>query len=110
MLPAICRRLHREEQTGAGTGEAGEMWCGLFPDAGCSGLNKPDSGAWAGGFLYIRLYRLERDAEADGAGPLAATSIGRGRKYFSAATCRKAAYTLLPARDTGISAVRASDV
>ena len=27
-----------------------------------------------------RLHRLERDAEADGSGPLAATSIGRGRK------------------------------
>ncbi len=110
MLPAICRRLHREEQTGAGTDNGWETYPTLFPDAGCSGLNNPDSGLWAGGLLYIRLHRLERDAEADGAGPLAATSIGRGRKYFSAATCRKAAYTLLPARDTGISAVRASDV
>ena len=51
-----------------------------FPGAGCSGLNKPDSGVGAGGLLYIRLHRLERDAEADGCGPLAATSIGRGRK------------------------------
>ena len=80
MLPAICRLLYREEQTGAGTEKVWEMCFPIFPDAGCSGLNNPDSGAWAGGLLYIRLHRLERDAEADGAGPLAATSIGRGRK------------------------------
>ncbi len=50
-----------------------------------------------------------RDAEADGSGPLAATSIGRGRKYFSAAICRLSAYTHLTARDTGISDADASD-
>ncbi len=66
MMPAICRRLYREEQTGAGTDAVGKTCPTLFPDAGCSGLNKPDSGLWAGGLLYIRLHRLERDAEADG--------------------------------------------
>ena len=80
MLPAICRLLHREEQTGTGTDKVREAYLTLFPGAGCSGLNKPDSGHRAGGLFYIRLHRLERDAEADGAGPLAATSIGRGRK------------------------------
>ena len=50
-----------------------------------------------------------RDAEADGSGPLAATSIGRGRKYFSAAICRLPDGTHLPARGTGISDADASD-
>ena len=49
-----------------------------------------------------------RDAEADGSGPLAATSIGRGRKYFSAAICRLPDGTHLPARGTGISDADAS--
>ena len=110
MLPAICRRLHREEQTGAGTDKVREAYPTLFPDTGCSGLNNPDSGAWAGGLLYIRLHRLERDAEADGSGPLAATSIGRGRKYFSAATCSMFDGTQITARDKGISAVRSSAI
>lgn len=108
MRPAICRRVHREEQTGAGTDKVREAYPTLFPDAGCSGLNKPDSGDGAGGFLYIRLHRLERDAEADVCGPLAATSIGWGRKYNSAAICRRPDVTHFTARDTGISAVKAS--
>ena len=100
MLPAICRRVHREEQTGAGTDKVREAYPTLFPDAGCSGLNKPDSGACAGELFYIRLHRLERNAEADGAGPLAATSIGRGRRYQTAAICRLPDDTQITARDT----------
>ena len=105
MQPAICRLLYREEQTGAGTDKVREAYPTLFPDAGCSGLNKPDSGIWAGGLLYIRLHRLERDAEADGSGPLAATSIGRGRKNFSAAICRLSDDTQRTARDMGIGLI-----
>ena len=80
------------------------MWGGLFPGAGCSGLNKPDSGlsicfeAFAGdGAWSITL-------ECAG-GPLAATSIGRGRKYFSAAICRLSDDTQRTARDMGIGLI-----
>ena len=78
--PATCRRLHGKNRRGLELITLESMWGGLFPGAGCSGLNNPDSGFGAGGLGSIRLHRLERDAEADDPGPLAATSIGRGRK------------------------------
>ena len=77
---AMCRRLHGKNRRGLELIRIELGSIPFLPGAGCSGLNNPDSGVWAGGLLYIRLHRLERDAEADGSGPLTATSIGRGRK------------------------------
>ena len=107
---ATCRRVHGKNRQGLEPLNHKKRSVPLFPSPGCSGLNNPDSGDWAGGFLYIRLHRLEREAEADVCGPLAATSIGWGRKYNSAATCRGPDDTHFTARDTGISAVKASGV
>ena len=62
---ATCRRVHGKNRQGLEPLNLGERSLPLFPGPGCSGLNKPDSGDWAGGFLYIWLHRLEREAEAD---------------------------------------------
>ena len=62
---AMCRRLHGKNRRGLELIRIELVTIPLFPCAGCSGLNNPDSGVWAGGLLYIRLHRLERDAEAD---------------------------------------------
>lgn len=62
---AMCRRVHGKNRQGL---ELIRLELGsipLFPGPGCSGLNNPDSGDGAGGFLYIWLHRLEREAEAD---------------------------------------------
>ena len=77
---AMCRRPHGKNRRGLELIRIELGSIPFFPGAGCSGLNNPDSGLGAGGLGFIRLHRLERDAEADGCGPLAATSIGRGRK------------------------------
>ena len=62
---AMCRRPHGKNRRGLEL-----KWIELgsipfLPGAGCSGLNTPDSGVWAGDLLYIRLHRLELYAEAD---------------------------------------------
>ena len=62
---AMCRRLHGKNRRGLELIRIELGSIPSFPGAGCSGLNNPDSGVWAGGLLYIRLHRLERDAEAD---------------------------------------------
>ena len=62
---ATCRRVHGKNSQGLEPLYHKKRTVPLFPGPGCSGLNKPDSGDGAGGFLYIRLHRLERDAEAD---------------------------------------------
>ena len=77
---AMCRRPHGKNRRGLELIRIELGTIPFLPGAGCSGLNNPDSGVWAGGLDSIRMHRLERDAEADGCGPLAATSIGRGRK------------------------------
>ena len=102
---AMCRRLHGKNRRGLELKRIELGSIPYFPGAGCSGLNNPDSGVWAGDLLYIRLHRLERDAEADGSGPLAATSIGRGRKYQTAAICRLSDGTQRTARDMGIGLI-----
>ena len=62
---AMCWRLHGKNRRGLEVKRIELVTIPLFPGAGCSGLNNPDSGHRAGGLLYIRLHRLERDAEAD---------------------------------------------
>ena len=62
---ATCRRVHGKNRQGLEPLNHKKRSVPLFPGPGCSGLNKPDSGDGAGGFLYIRLHRLEREAEAD---------------------------------------------
>ena len=62
---AACRRHHGKNRRGLELIRIELVTIPLFPGAGCSGLNNPDSGVWAGDLLYIRLHRLERDAEAD---------------------------------------------
>ena len=62
---ATCRRVHGKNRQGLEPLYHKKRTVPLFPGPGCSGLNKPDSGDGAGGFLYIRFHRLERDAEAD---------------------------------------------
>ena len=62
---AMCRRLHGKNRRGLELIRIELGSIPFLPGAGCSGLNNPDSGVWAGGLLYIRLHRLERDAEAD---------------------------------------------
>ena len=61
----LCRRLHGKNRRGLELTRIELGSIPFLPGPGCSGLNKPDSGVWAGGLLYIRLHRLERDAEAD---------------------------------------------
>ena len=62
---AMCRRPHGKNRRGLELIRIELGSIPLFPGAGCSGLNNPDSGVWAGDLLYIRVHRLERDAEAD---------------------------------------------
>lgn len=62
---AMCRRLHGKNRRGLELTRIELGSIPFFPGAGCSGLNNPDSGVWAGDLPYIRLHRLERDAEAD---------------------------------------------
>ena len=62
---SICRGLHGKNRRGLELIRIELGSIPSFPGAGCSGLNNPDSGHRAGGLLYIRLHRLERDAEAD---------------------------------------------
>ena len=62
---AMCRRPHGKNRRGLELKRIKLGSIPFLPGAGCSGLNNPDSGVWAGGLLYIRLHRLERDAEAD---------------------------------------------
>ena len=62
---AMCRRPHGKNRRGLELTRIELGSIPFLPGAGCSGLNNPDSGVWAGGLLYIRLHRLERDAEAD---------------------------------------------
>ena len=62
---AMCRRPHGKNRRGLELIRIELVTIPIFPGTGCSGLNNPDSGVWAGGLLYIRLHRLERDAEAD---------------------------------------------
>ena len=62
---AMCRRLHGKNRRGLELIRIKLGSIPFLPGAGCSGLNNPDSGVWAGGLLYIRLHRLERNAEAD---------------------------------------------
>jgi hypothetical protein len=62
---AMCSRPHGKNRRGLELIRIELGSIPLFPGAGCSGLNNPDSGVWAGGLLYIRLHRLEREAEAD---------------------------------------------
>ena len=78
---AVCRRLHGKNRRGLELIRIELVTIPLFPGAGCSGLNNPDSGHRAGGLDYTqRRLRLEREQEGLGLGPLSATSIGRGRK------------------------------
>ena len=65
----ICRRLHGKNRQGLEPLNHKKRSLPLFPGPGCSGLNNPDSGVGAGGLLYIRLHRLERDAGLDGPHP-----------------------------------------
>lgn len=63
---AMCRRPHGKNRRGLELIRIELDSIPFLPGVGCSGLNNPDSGDKAGVFLYIRLHRLERDAEADG--------------------------------------------
>ncbi len=62
---AACRRPHGKNRRSLELIRIELGSIPFLPGTGCSGLNNPDSGVWAGGLLYIRLHRLERDAEAD---------------------------------------------
>ena len=93
MGPVTCRRWYGKNRRGLELIRLEFMWGGLFPGAGCSGLNKPDSGAGAGGFGLLLWVMVVRVLETSGCGPLAATLIGRGRKCYSAAICRRDADT-----------------
>ena len=62
---AMCRRPHGKNRRGLELIRIELGTIPFLPGAGCSGLNNPDSGVWAGDLLYIRLHRLERDAKAD---------------------------------------------
>ena len=62
---AICRQFHGRELTGTGTtAAASRQAAAVVPGPGCSGINKPDSGDWAGCLLYILTLRLMREMEA----------------------------------------------